>query len=69
MIMSFIICTIHQIRKMIWAGHSSRTEEMRNVYSILVGKIEEKRQIGRARQRWDDNIGMDLREIWWEVVD
>jgi hypothetical protein len=41
---------------------------MRNAYSILVGKSEGKRPRGRPRHKWEDNIIMDLREIWWEVV-
>jgi hypothetical protein len=35
----------------------------RNVYSILVEKPEGKRSLGKLRQRWVDNIKMDLREI------
>jgi hypothetical protein len=38
----------------------------RNVYSILVGKPEGKRPLGRARRRWMDNNKMDLREIEWD---
>jgi hypothetical protein len=34
--------------------------ETRNVYRILVGKPEGKRQLGRLRRRWVDNIKMDL---------
>jgi len=36
---------------------------------ILIGKPEEKRPLRRPRRRWEDNIRMDLREIWCEVVD
>jgi hypothetical protein len=43
--------------------------EMRNTYSISVGKPEAKRPIGRPRHRWEDNIRMDLRKIAWEDVD
>jgi hypothetical protein len=43
--------------------------EMRKAYTILFGKFEVKRPLGRSRRRWDDNIRMDLREIWWENVD
>jgi hypothetical protein len=35
----------------------------------LVGKAEGKRQNGRPRHRWDDNIRPDLKEIGWEDVD
>jgi hypothetical protein len=36
---------------------------MRNAYKNLVGKPERRRQLGRPRGRWEDNIRMDLREI------
>jgi hypothetical protein len=41
----------------------------RNVYRILVGNLKGKRPLGRPRRRWEDNIRMDLREIWREGVD
>jgi hypothetical protein len=40
-----------------------------NAISILVGKPEGKRPLGRPRHRWQDNIRMDLREIGWDGVD
>ena len=33
------------------------------MYRVLVGKPEGKRQLGRPRCRWVDNIRMDLREM------
>ena len=30
-----------------------------------MGKPEERRSLGRARRRWEDNIKMDLREVGW----
>jgi hypothetical protein len=36
----------------------------RNAYTILVGKPEGKRQLGRPKRRWED-IKMDLREMGW----
>jgi hypothetical protein len=42
---------------------------VRNVYILLVGKSEGKRPLGKPKNRYEDNIRMDLREIWWEVVD
>jgi hypothetical protein len=42
--------------------------ETRNAYSVLVGKPEGKRPLGRPRRRWEDNIRTDLREIRWEVM-
>jgi hypothetical protein len=42
--------------------------EKRNVYTLLVGKPEGKRPLGRPRRRWIDNIKMDLLEIGLSVV-
>jgi hypothetical protein len=33
------------------------------VYTVLVGKPEGKRPLGRLRRRWEDNIKMDLQEV------
>jgi hypothetical protein len=48
--------------------------ERRRVYRVLEGKLEGKRQFGRPRYRWEDNIKMDLQEVgcggmdWIELV-
>jgi hypothetical protein len=34
-----------------------------------VGGPEGKRQLGRTRHRWEDNIKIDLREIGWGEMD
>jgi hypothetical protein len=36
---------------------------------MLRGKPEGKRALGRTRSRWEDNIGMNLREIGWGGMD
>jgi hypothetical protein len=64
-----IICSSPNIRmilsrRMRWAGHVLCMGEMRNAYTILVGKPRRKRPLGRPRHRWEDNISMDL----WKVV-
>jgi hypothetical protein len=41
--------------------------QMRNAYKSLVRKPEGKRTLGTARHRWEQNIGMDLREVGWQV--
>jgi hypothetical protein len=41
-----------------WAGHVARIGEGRGVY-----RHEGRKQRGRPRRRWEDNIKMDLREI------
>jgi len=33
------------------------------------GKPEEKRPLGKARHRWEDNIKMDLQDVGWEGMD
>ena len=45
----------------------ARMEEGRGVHKVLVGKPEEKRPFGRPRQRWEDNIKMDLQEVGWRT--
>jgi hypothetical protein len=42
--------------------------EVRGAYNILVGRPEG-RPLGRPRRRWEDNIKIDLREIWFGDVD
>jgi hypothetical protein len=43
--------------------------EVRSAYNILVGRPEGRRPPGRHRNRWEDNIKMDLREIGFGDVD
>jgi hypothetical protein len=45
--------------------------EKRNMYRILVGKLEGKRPLGRPRHRWVDNIKMDLKRysMGWYGLD
>jgi len=57
-----------------WAGHVALAVERGVVYSVLVGKPERKRPLGRPTRRWEDNIKMDLQEVgcggmdWIELV-
>jgi len=37
--------------------------EKRSVYRVLVGKLEEKRLLGRPRRRLEDNIKMELQQV------
>jgi hypothetical protein len=63
------IIRIIKSRRMKLAGHVARMGEKRNAYRLLVGKPEGKRPLGTPRQRWVDNIKMDLAEIGWDGVD
>jgi hypothetical protein len=58
-----------KLRRMRWVGHSAKKGEKRNVYMLLVGKLEGKRPLGRPRCRCMDNIKMDLLEMGWGGVD
>ena len=50
-------------RRLRWAGHVARMEEVRSAFKILTGKPTGNRPLGRSRRRWEDNIRMDLEEI------
>jgi hypothetical protein len=63
------IIRIIKLRRVKWAGHVARMGDKRNVYTLLVGKPEGKRLLGRPRHRWIHNIKMDLLEIGVSVVD
>jgi hypothetical protein len=39
--------------------------EVSGAYNVLVGRPEGRRPLGRPRRRWEDNIKMDLREIFF----
>ena len=49
--------------------HVARIGEREGVYSILVGKPEGRRPLGRPRRRWEDNIKMDFLEVRCGVMD
>ena len=56
-------------RRMRRAGHVARMSEERGVYRVLVGKPEGRRQLGRPRHRWVDNIRMDIQEVGCGYMD
>ena len=43
--------------------HVARRGEKKGICRVLVGKVVEKRPLGRPRRRWEDNIKMDLQEV------
>jgi len=57
------IVRVIKSRRMRCAGHVARMGEERGVYRVLMGKPEGRRQVGRPRHRWVDNIRMDLQEV------
>jgi hypothetical protein len=47
------------------AEHVACTWERRGKYSVMVGKLEGKRPLGKQKSRWEDNIKMNLQEVGW----
>jgi len=43
--------------------------ERRGVYTVLMGKPEGKKPLGRPRRRWEDNIKMDVQEVGCRGMD
>jgi hypothetical protein len=52
-----------------WVERVTRVWEMRNVYSILVGKPERKGLFRKYRLRWEGGIKMELKHKGWKDVD
>jgi hypothetical protein len=62
----------------------ARSAYGRGIYRVLVGRSDAKRELGRPRHRWEDNIKVDLKEVgcggmdwidlaqdrdrWWAIV-
>jgi hypothetical protein len=59
------IIRVMKSRRMRWAEHVARMGEGRGAYTILVGRPEGRRSLGRPRRRWEDNIKMDLQGVGW----
>ena len=57
------IVLVIKSRRMRWAGHVARVDEVRGVCRVLVGKPEGMRPLGIPRHRWVDNIRMDLQKV------
>jgi len=59
------IVSVIKSRKMRWVGPVAPMGKKRSVCSVLVGKPEGKKPLGRPWLRWEDNIKMDLQE--WDM--
>jgi transposase len=57
------IVRVIKSRRMRWVGHVACMGEGRGVYTVLVGRPEGKRPLGRPRCRWEDNIKLGLKDI------
>jgi hypothetical protein len=49
-------------------GTCNMQGEMRNSYKILLGKYGRKSSLGRPRNRCENQVRLDLKEIGWEGV-
>jgi len=47
-----------------WAGHIARMGQMKNTYTILVGKPEGTRQTERDKCRWEVSGSQEQRMEW-----
>ena len=63
------IVRVIKSRRMRWAGHVARMGEERGVHRVLLGKTEGRRPQERPRDRWVDNIRMDLQEVGCGYMD
>jgi hypothetical protein len=50
-----------------WAGNVAHMGERRDACRVLVGEPERRKPLGRHRNRWEDNIKMDLKEFGWGI--
>ena len=50
-------------RRLRWAGHVARMEEIKSAFRILTDKPTGKRPLGSPKCRWEDNIRMGLKVI------
>ena len=57
------IVMVIKSRRLRWASHVVRMEEVRSAFKILTGTRAGKIPLGRPRRRWEDNIRTDLKEI------
>jgi hypothetical protein len=59
-----IIMRIIKLRRVSWAGHVAQMKR-RGMHIDFGEKARRKEPLGRHRHRWEDNIKMNLGEMWW----
>jgi hypothetical protein len=55
-----------KLRRMRWTGRVASMGKG-EIHVIFCGKARRKRPLGRPRRRWENNIKIDLREIYGVV--
>ena len=56
----FMVIKFRRLRR---GGYVATMEEGMSTFKILTGKPRRMRPLGKPRSWWDDNIGIDLKEI------
>jgi hypothetical protein len=59
------IFRVMKSRRIRWAGRMERIGDRRGSCRVLVVRRGGRRQLGRSKLSWDDNIKMDLQEVGW----
>jgi len=49
---------------MTWSAHKAYMYEMGNICTVLAGKSNEKRKVGKCRHRWNFNKEIDVGRVW-----
>jgi hypothetical protein len=63
-----MILLLTNLKTMKWAGHVARMER-REMRTVLVGKLEEKRPLGKRRFGSENNYKIKHKETEYEGVD
>jgi len=63
------IVTYTKINGLKWAGHVIRTEEQSPTRRFLVAVVEGRRQKGRPKLRWEDDVEEDARKLGGEKLE
>jgi hypothetical protein len=58
------IVRVIKSRRFRWVEHVTHMRKGRDVYRVLVVRPKVKRPLGRPTHKWEDNIKLNLREIW-----
>jgi hypothetical protein len=50
--------SVIKLRRMRWTVHVARIGDRKGAFSILMGRPDGKRPVGRPKRRWENNIKM-----------
>jgi hypothetical protein len=63
------IVTYTKINRLRWAGHVIRLEEQSPPRRVLTAVVEGRRQRGRTKLRWEDDVMDDVRKFGGEKLE